>query len=248
MAHNIWLAAGGEGNLDRVRQLIEQGTSPNSFDDNSYSPLHAAASWAHADILRFLVQHGGDINLADSDGDTPLYVVESVPMARLVVELGGDPHHVNAEGLTPAAALQEEYPHIALYLRTLTGEPSSAPSAPSDPTAPAPSTSTPSASASASAQPNLDAPTDELMQAVRGIMERSERGDLSEQETDDLLREVVERAVGGQIEVGRAIGEQMSVEEEAAAAGGQTRARTADDLAGEQGSAKRTRDSDDVGR
>lgn len=86
------------------------------------------------------------------------------------------------------------------------------------------------------------------MQAVRGIMERSERGDLSEQETDDLLREVVERAVGGQIEVGRAIGEQMSVEEEAAAAGGQTRARTADDLAGEQGSAKRTRDSDDVGR
>ncbi|GAA5834817.1 hypothetical protein JCM9279_007117 [Rhodotorula babjevae] len=245
MAQNIWLAAGGEGNLDRVRELVEQGTSPNAFDDNSYSPLHAAASWGHSDILRFLVSNGGDINLADSDGDTPLYVVETIGMAKLVVDLGADPRHVNEEGLTPAAALQEEYPHIALYLRTLTGEPS-----PSSSSAAAldPSATTP-APALGQPQPNLDAPTDALMQAVRGIMERSERGDISEQETDDLLREVVEQAVGGQLEAGRAIGEQMSVDEEQqGGAAAQTRARTADEMAGEQGKPKRSRDADDVGR
>lgn len=82
------------------------------------------------------------------------------------------------------------------------------------------------------------------MQAVRGIMERSERGEISEQETDDLLREVVEQAVGGQLEAGRAIGEQMSVDDEQP----QTRARTADEMAGEQGKPKRSRDADDVGR
>ncbi|GAA5921359.1 hypothetical protein JCM3775_003008 [Rhodotorula graminis] len=240
MAQNIWLAAGGEGSLDRVRELVEQGTSPNAFDDNSYSPLHAAASWGHSDILRFLVSNGGDINLADSDGDTPLYVVESIAMAKLVVDLGADPRHVNEEGLTAAAVLQEEHPHIALYLRTLTGEPSpSSASAPLDPSAPAPAPGQP--------QPNLDAPTDALMQAVRAIMERSERGDISEQETDDLLREVVEQAVGGQLEAGRAIGEQMSVDDEQAG-GAHTRARTADEMAGEQGKPKRSRDQDDIGR
>ncbi|GAA6049024.1 hypothetical protein JCM3770_005444 [Rhodotorula araucariae] len=230
---NIWTAA-GEGNLDRVTELVQQGTSPNALDDNAYSPLHAAASWGHADILRFLVASGGDINLADGDGDTPLYVVETVAMAKLVVDLGGDARHRNADGLTPAAALQEEYPHIALYLRTLTGEPSPASPTedPANPLNPAP-------------QPNLDAPTDALMQSVRDIMERAERGELTEAATDAALRDVVERAVGGQLEVGRAIGEQMT---DAAGTGTGTRARTADEMAREQGSAKRSRDGDDIGR
>lgn len=76
------------------------GTSPNALDENSYSPLHAAASWGQSDILRYLVEKGGDINLTDSDGETPLFVVETVGMAKLVVELGGDPKVKNEEGLT----------------------------------------------------------------------------------------------------------------------------------------------------
>lgn len=76
------------------------GTSPNALDENSYSPLHAAASWGQADILRYLVEKGGDINLTDSDGETPLFVVETVGMAKLVVELGGDPKWKNEEGVT----------------------------------------------------------------------------------------------------------------------------------------------------
>ncbi|GAA6000523.1 hypothetical protein JCM10207_008051 [Rhodosporidiobolus poonsookiae] len=216
---NIWLAA-GEGNLDAVKQFIDQGVSPNAKDDNAYTPLHAAASWGHSDILRYLVEKGGDINLEDDDGDTPLYVVEQVGMARLVVELGGDPKHTNSEGLTPAAALQEEYPHISLYLRTLTGESGPATlSASSSGDAPAPQT-----------EEQLGDATDSLMAAVRGIMERSERGELSEQETDAMLREVVEQAVTGQVEAGRAIGEQMAVDE--AEQGQPSRTRTADSGSG----------------
>lgn len=120
---NIWTAA-SSGHLDRVRELVESGqhssirliplerlqqepdthsqtgTSPNALDENSYSPLHAAASWGHADILRYLVDRGGHINLTDSDNETPLYVVENVAIAKLVVELGGDPNWTNEEGLT----------------------------------------------------------------------------------------------------------------------------------------------------
>ncbi|GAA5911515.1 hypothetical protein JCM6882_000524 [Rhodosporidiobolus microsporus] len=232
MASNIWLAA-GEGSLDAVKGFLDSGISPNALDDNSYSPLHAAASWGHADILRLLVERGGNINLADGDGDTPLYVVEQIGMAKLVVELGGDPKHVNEEGMTPAAALQEEFPHIALYLRTLTHE--AGPSSASSSAAPQP-------------QPDLDAPTDELMSAVRAIMERSERGELSERETDDQLREVVERIVGGQVEAGRAIGERMVEDEEGQEGGGQVRTRTADVLEDAQGAGKRKRDGDTIGR
>lgn len=83
-------------------------------------------------------------------------------------------------------------------------------------------------------------------------MERSERGEISEQETDDLLREVVESAVTGQVEAGRAIGEQMVVDEEqqqhgTAAGSSRTRTRTADQLA-EEAPGKRARDTDDIGR
>lgn len=75
-------------------------------DDNTYTPLHAAASWGHVDILRYLVSKGGDINITDEDGETPLFVVETVEMARLVLELGGNAEWKNAEGMTvsqPAA-------------------------------------------------------------------------------------------------------------------------------------------------
>ncbi|GAA5976696.1 hypothetical protein JCM11641_005664 [Rhodosporidiobolus odoratus] len=236
---NIWLAA-GEGSLVRVQELVQSGTSPNLKDDNSYSALHAAASWNQPDILRYLVQTGGDINLTDDDGDTPLYVVEQVAMAKLVVELGGNPRHLNQEGLTPAAALQEEYPHISLYLRTLTGE--SNPSSSVDSSSSAASQS----QTQAQAQPDLDTPTDALMTEVRSIMEAAERGELAENEVDDKLREVVERVVGGQVEAGRAIGErEMQAEQE----GEGTRTRSAEEMGGsEEGVGKRSRDMDNIGR
>lgn len=40
-------------------------------------------------------------------------------------------------------------------------------------------------------------------------MESSERGELNEMETDEQLRQVVEQAVNGQVQVGRGIGERM---------------------------------------
>ncbi|GAA5933954.1 ankyrin repeat domain-containing protein [Sporobolomyces koalae] len=196
---NIWLAA-GEGNLEQVKHFIEQeGVSPNAHDDNSYTPLHAAASWNQPEILQYLIDKGGNINITDDDGDTPLFVVEHVGMARLIVELGGNPSHRNEEGLSAAQALQEEHPHIAVFLRTIAGSATSG---------------TESAATEEADDASLDEPTDELMTAVRNIMEASQRGELSEQETDDKLREVVEQIVGDQVEAGKAIGESMPQDEQ----------------------------------
>ena len=116
--------------------------------------------------------------------------------------------------------MQEEYPHIALYLRTLSGE--------------ATETGEPLGDA------DLDAPTDQLMAAVRAIMEASQRGELSEAETDEKLREVVEQIVGGQVEAGRAIGESRDGDESA-----EPRERPLDE-AERGGEAKRPREN--IGR
>jgi hypothetical protein len=43
---------------------------------------------------------GGDVNITDEDGDTPLYTVEKIETARLLIEHGARYDHVNAEGLT----------------------------------------------------------------------------------------------------------------------------------------------------
>lgn len=47
-------------------------------------------------------------------------------------------------------------------------------------------------------------------------MEASERGELSPEETDEKLREVVESAVGEQVAVGREIGNAMDEDEPSA--------------------------------
>ena len=61
---------------------------------------HAAASYSHLELLDYLLSQGGDIDLPDDDGDTPLFTVESVATAQRLVERGADVGWTNEEGLT----------------------------------------------------------------------------------------------------------------------------------------------------
>ncbi|KAH9031074.1 ankyrin [Lactarius hengduanensis] len=117
---NIWVAA-GDGDLGRVRELIEhQSTSPNVPDPFTYTPMHAAASYGHLDVLTYLISRGGDVNVTDEDGETPLYTVENIETAQFLVDHGADPALRNNEGLTPADFLREDFPRVAAYLDSLT--------------------------------------------------------------------------------------------------------------------------------
>ncbi|KAJ7601016.1 ankyrin repeat-containing domain protein [Mycena floridula] len=115
---NIWVAA-SDGNTARVQELLNSGLSANVKDDNSYTPMHAAASYGHIETLELLVSNGGDINLTDDDGDTPLYVVEDVKTAQYLVEHGAIIDRTNGEGISPIQHLQEDYPSVADYLRSV---------------------------------------------------------------------------------------------------------------------------------
>ncbi|KAG9288741.1 hypothetical protein G9A89_019102 [Geosiphon pyriformis] len=120
---NIWIAA-GDGDLERVQELLTEGISPNAQDENGYTPLAAAVSYKHYTIIELLISHGADVNIRDFEGDTPLHVAETVEIAELLLDHGADPFITNFEGKTPAqVAFQEDCPEVACLLRSKTGEP-----------------------------------------------------------------------------------------------------------------------------
>ena len=68
------LFAAREGALDAVKALVGAGADVNGVcaGDKS-SPLVIAVSNAHYEVGKYLVEHGGNPNLANVDGLTPLY-------------------------------------------------------------------------------------------------------------------------------------------------------------------------------
>jgi uncharacterized protein len=65
----------------------------------------------------------GDINIKDTEGDTPLHMCELVEVAReMIEELGADVTIKNNEGLTAAEAIREDgdFDDLADYLESLT--------------------------------------------------------------------------------------------------------------------------------
>ncbi|PBK75593.1 uncharacterized protein ARMOST_12955 [Armillaria ostoyae] len=116
---NIWIAA-GDGDLARVEELVLAGTLPNIPDEFTYTPMHAAASYGHIHVLEFLLAHGGDVNITDDDGETPLYVVEDVVTARWLIDHGAVIDRTNNEGVSPIESLAEDFPQVAEFLQAET--------------------------------------------------------------------------------------------------------------------------------
>ncbi|EST06420.1 Ankyrin repeat-containing domain protein [Kalmanozyma brasiliensis GHG001] len=198
---NIWVAA-GEGDLARVQQCVDiEHISPTAPDEFTYTPLHAAASYGHLDILRFLLSHPSApekaVDTTDEDLDTPLFVCETVETARcLIEEFGADARHKNSEGLTAAQqAMENEHEDLARYLASVTGE--SLDAAEEEEEEEEEVTDEPAATQTEE-DARIDAQTDALMSRVGEIMTRAEREgrdpepELRELVSESVLRQLVE--------------------------------------------------------
>ncbi|CDU24512.1 uncharacterized protein SPSC_04013 [Sporisorium scitamineum] len=211
---NIWIAA-GEGDLERVKECVDrEGISPVAADEFTYTPLHAAASYGHLDILRYLLSHPSAptnaVNTTDSDLDTPLFVCETVDSARcLIEEFSADAKHKNADGLTAAQqALENEHEELARYIASVTGESlaevqdeeEEEEDAAEDDENGVPRSDAPQLTAEQQAEEDerLDAQTDLLMERVGEIMTRAERDgtdpepELRTLVSESVLRQIVE--------------------------------------------------------
>lgn len=107
--------------------LLESNPSlAKEQDEHGYSLVHAAASYNHLGLLRRLINDFAvPVDLRDEDGETALFVVESVDAAKVLVEeLKLDYKIANDEGQTAREKIEseEEWPAVASYLAGLEGE------------------------------------------------------------------------------------------------------------------------------
>ena len=120
MAPNTFILAAE--NSPKLLPILQSNPSLASTQDNhGYSLVHAAASYNHLDLLRTLVhEFHVDPNMKDEDGETALFVVESVGAAQcLLEELGADLTVKNDEGITAEEKIRTEgdYTTVAEFLR-----------------------------------------------------------------------------------------------------------------------------------
>lgn len=93
-------------------------------DMHGYSLVHAAASYGHSELLKALIEEFSvDPNIKDEDGETALFSVEDVTMAKELLDLGTDPQSRNDEGQVAAEKLadDDEQPAVAAFLRDVAG-------------------------------------------------------------------------------------------------------------------------------
>jgi ankyrin repeat protein len=89
--------AAADGDLEKVRELVEEGFEVNAFDEGlSLTPLHYAVRGEHLEVAKYLLSVGADVNAHDEEtiGETPLGDVAadcSYEVAELLVRAGADP-------------------------------------------------------------------------------------------------------------------------------------------------------------
>jgi len=85
--------AAREGDLARLRSLLDSGADPNQRDSHGNRPLIEAVAAGHADAARLLIAAGANPNLAALGGRTPLIeaaIGGHIEIARLLISAGAD--------------------------------------------------------------------------------------------------------------------------------------------------------------
>jgi len=82
-----------DGDLDRVKLLVEAGADPDVQDSYGYSHLHNAAQWGHLEIVKYLHSQGANIKNKDNGLTTPLWLAAyngNLPLVEYLVNNGAD--------------------------------------------------------------------------------------------------------------------------------------------------------------
>jgi len=105
--------AAERGNLNHVKELLNQGVPVNTRDAHGWTPLHYASSRGQLNIVQELLRRGAHVNARNNFGRTPLYRAAHYGFlhygrhSHVVHELmkaGANPKYKNRIGKTPYTA------------------------------------------------------------------------------------------------------------------------------------------------
>ena len=89
------------GNLEAVKNLVEDGVSVRAKDEDGETALISAVDSDSVEIVKFLLEHGAKVNHRDRDGVTPLLCVKSgSKSAEILIDHGANINHTDKDGMT----------------------------------------------------------------------------------------------------------------------------------------------------
>ena len=98
--------AARNGNLNRVKALLNQGVHVNSRTNaHGWTPLHFAASSGRVNVVQELLKRGAHVNPRTRSGMTPLHVaaLEKHPhIIHALIKAGANPKYRNMYGRDPS--------------------------------------------------------------------------------------------------------------------------------------------------
>jgi len=105
-----------------VELLLQHGADPVQANAKGQTPLYAACQYGHFQCSRILVNKA-NVNLADRDGRSPLFLVAErgtdVDTAKLLRDYGADPAQKTIHGQTPLDVARRSTPVFRLVLQHL---------------------------------------------------------------------------------------------------------------------------------
>ncbi|TMW62836.1 hypothetical protein Poli38472_005454 [Pythium oligandrum] len=119
---NVWVSA-SDGDSEAVKKYLADGGDVNAKDEFGYTPLQAAVSYNHIELVQFLLASGASATLADNDLDTPLHRAETVDCAKILLHHGAQLNARNSEERTPFdAATEEGHTELIAFYESLGAE------------------------------------------------------------------------------------------------------------------------------
>ncbi|XP_035666475.1 uncharacterized protein LOC118409514 [Branchiostoma floridae] len=95
----------GRDDIGQAEALLKKGADPNLLlPTQGVTPFHLAVGVDHAlDFVKLILSYGGNPNVRDEEGTTPVHVAASwgkLKCLQLLIVNGADPHTIDQEGRT----------------------------------------------------------------------------------------------------------------------------------------------------
>lgn len=114
------MVAAKQGDIERMKRLLDQGAGVNRPNNNGGTPVMYAALSGDPDTVMLLLERGARVNAVASNGWTALMIASVkgfVDVARLLLEHGAEPNQPDVYSWTPLMrAVYQERPQIARLL------------------------------------------------------------------------------------------------------------------------------------